>query len=244
METDPFLSVQSDVQALLQSTRHLFSSYLRIRSLSASKPRGTPSAELLQSQTELTENLETLTADIADLLESIRAIEADPYRFGLDVSEVARRKTFVRDVTREVDSMRKQIQAQTQTQSQGTSRGSHLPDPDAFGRDDDEENDAYAEFEQAQQQEMMREQDEALDGVFHTVGNLRGQAEDMGRELEEQGQMLGDIDTLADRVGGKLAVGTKRIGEVIRRGEDKYSGCCIGGLIAVLIILLILVIVI
>lgn len=243
MASDPFLSVQSDVQTLLQSTRHLFSSYLRIRSLSASNPHSsssTPSSELLQSQTELAENLDTLTADIADLLDSIRAIEADPYRFGLDVSEVTRRKTFTRDVTREVASMRAQIQTQS------TGAASRLPDPDAFGRDngDDGTDDAYAEFEQAQQQDMMREQDEAMDGVFHTVGNLRGQAEDMGRELEEQGQMLGDVDVLADRVGGKLAVGARRIGEVIRRGEDRYSGCCIAGLIAVLVILLILVIVI
>lgn len=147
----------------------------------------------------------------------------------------------MKDVADEVESMRAQIQDPNGT---ATSINSALPDPDAFGRDDEYDEDSYEANEFANQQTMMREQDEALDDVYKTVGNLRSQAEDMGRELEEQGVMLDEVDTLADRVGGKLAVGTKKIGEVIRRNEDTYSSCCIGVLILVLMILLILVIVI
>jgi hypothetical protein len=109
------------------------------------------------------------------------------------------------------------------------------------GRDDD---DAYEAFESQQQEVMLAEQDEQLDGVFQSVGVLRGQAVDMGRELEEQGQLIDEVDTLADRVGGKLQVGVKKVGEVIQRNEDGVSSCCIAVLIVVLIILLILVIVI
>jgi hypothetical protein len=74
---------------------------------------------------------------------------------------------------------------------------------------------------------MMHEQDEALDGVFRTVGNLRQQADDMGRELEEQGEMLNDVDTVADRVGGKLQTGIKKVGWVIRKNEgtDPVTHC-------------------
>ena len=109
--------------------------------------------------------------------------------------------------------------------------------------DDSGDVDPYGEFEAQAQEQMMHEQDEQLDGVFRTVGVLRNQAEDMGRELEEQGTMLEEVDTLADRVGGKLNVGVKRVGEVIRRNEDTVSSCCIGVLIMILILLLILVIV-
>jgi hypothetical protein len=66
---------------------------------------------------------------------------------------------------------------------------------------------------------MMHEQDEALDGVFRTVGNLRQQADDMGRELEEQGELLNDVDNVADRVGGKLQTGLKKVGWVIKKNE-------------------------
>jgi len=103
--------------------------------------------------------------------------------------------------------------------------------------------DSYAEFEQQQQLSMMREQDDTLDSVFHTVGNLRQQADDMGRELEEQTEMLEHVDGLADRVGGRLQTGMKRMGEVVRRNEETWSSCCIGVLILVLIILLVLVLV-
>ena len=48
--------------------------------------------------------------------------------------------------------------------------------------------DSYVVWEQEQQQVIMAEQDEVLEGVYRTVGNLREQAHEMGRELEEQAE--------------------------------------------------------
>jgi hypothetical protein len=123
--------------------------------------------------------------------------------------------------------------------------GGDLPDPSSFAIADGEGggNDYAAEFEREQQVVMMREQDEHLDGVFQTVGNLRRQADDMGRELEEQVEMLEVVDELADRVGGRLATGMDKLKYVMRRNEDRLSSCCIGVLIVVLIMLLILLLV-
>ncbi|KAJ9617051.1 hypothetical protein H2200_000772 [Cladophialophora chaetospira] len=251
---DPFLSVQSDVLTTLTSTRHLFSSYLRIRTLS---PNPT-SPELIQSRSDLQSNLETLTADLADLLDSVQAVESDPYKFGLDVAEVQRRRGFVKDVGDEVEGMRRELEgvigdthiagpatftATTNTSNNSGRAGGKLPAPASFEDEDrEDDDDPYGDFAQQQQEVMMREQDEQLDGVFQSVGVLRGQAVDMGRELEEQEVLLDDVDTLADRVGGKLQVGVKKVGEVIKRNEDSVSSCCIGVLIVVLIVLLILVI--
>ena len=247
-DADPFLSVQTDVLSTLTSTRHLFSSYLRIRTLSPSPT----SPELIQSRSDLQSNLEVLTADLVDLLDSVQAVEPDPYRFGLDVAEVQRRRGFVREVGDEVEGMRRELgsvveethiagPAPTST-GQGT-MNERFPNPAGFEDGDrDDDDDPYGDFAQQQQEVMMREQDEQLDGVFQSVGVLRGQAVDMGRELEEQGGLLDDVDTLADRVGGKLQVGVKKVGEVIKRNEDSVSSCCIGVLVVVLIILLILVI--
>lgn len=258
---DPFLSVQSDVLSTLTSTRHLFSSYLRIRTLSPSPT----SPELIQSRQDLQANLETLTADLADLLDSVAAVESDPYAFGLDVAEVQRRRGFVRDVGDEVEGMRRELEGVTEqthvagpamfTSSNNTAAANNrggaggagkaagkLPNPASFEDEEQNDDDPYGEFAAQQQEVMMREQDEQLDGVFQSVGVLRGQAEDMGRELEEQGVLLDEVDTLADRVGGKLSVGVKKVGEVIRKNEDSVSSCCIGVLIVVLIILLVLLI--
>lgn len=120
----------------------------------------------------------------------------------------------MKEVGDEIESMHEALQ---QTVHDAQKKGNMLPDPDSFEEDEDN----YAQFEQEQQMQIMNDQDEALDGVFRTVGNLRMQADDMGRELEEQGEMLKDVDTVADRVGGKLQNGMKRVNLIIKKNEGR-----------------------
>lgn len=137
--------------------------------------------------------------------------------------------------------MRQELASKSQQQKD------QLPDPSSFAIPDGEggenggvSDDYAAEFEHQQQMQMMREQDEHLDGVFQTVGVLRRQADDMGRELEEQREMLEVADDLADRVGGRLQTGMQKLQYVMRHNEDALSSCCIAVLIFVLIMLLVL----
>ncbi|KAK3901118.1 t-SNARE [Staphylotrichum tortipilum] len=258
-EEDPFLQVQQDVLTQLQSARPLFTSYLRIRSLTTSAA----SPELASARADLESSLSALAEDLADLVESVRAVESNPSQYGLSTAEVARRTRLVQEVGGEVDDMREELAKAASTTTSSTSRGAattkprpgraavndDLPDPSSFAIPDGETDNNFrdpdyaAEFEREQQVVMMREQDEHLDGVFHTVGNLRRQADDMGRELEEQAEMLQVVDELADRVGGRLQTGMEKLKYVMRRNEDRLSSCCIGVLIVVLVILLILLLV-
>ncbi|KAI1365853.1 SNARE domain-containing protein [Xylaria arbuscula] len=260
-EEDPFLQVQQDVLSQMQNARPLFASYLRIRSLS-STPAQSP--EVASARSDLESALSTLAEDLADLVESVRAVESDPSHYGLSAHEVSRRKKLVDEVGGEIEDMREELARQTATLASSSSlsgggpSGSRaaaqaraaanddLPPPSAFAIDEAasaQGDDNYAEFEHQQQLQMMRDQDQQLDGVFVTVGNLRRQADDMGRELEEQTEMLEHVDTLADRVGGRLQTGMQKLGYVMRRNEDRYSSCCIAVLITVLIILLVLLLV-
>ena len=199
----------------LKTTRALFSSYLRIRSLASSAL----SPELAQARSELEITIQDLSTDLQDLVDSVKAVEGDPFRYGLDVDEVGRRRRLVQEAGNEVESMRQELaKTITGTQSKDQGMNGTLPPPSAFDPDEPDGED-YGVFEQQRQVEMMHEQDEALDGVFKTVGNLRQQADEMGRELEEQGDMLEDADKLADRVGGKLQNGIKRVGWVIKNNE-------------------------
>lgn len=177
------------------------------------------------------------------------AVQSDPYKYGLEIEEVARRKRLVDEVGAEVEGMREELARSTSAQGQGDTKGKG-PAGGAAGRgsrfQEDEsgrDEDYAAQFEHEQQLTMLREQDTALDSVFHTVGNLRQQADDMGRELEEQAGMLEVTDQLADRVGGRLQTGMTKMKEVVRRNEDGLSSCCIAVLIFVLILLLVLVLV-
>ncbi|KAF2971799.1 hypothetical protein GQX73_g1687 [Xylaria multiplex] len=256
-EEDPFLQVQQDVLAQMQNTRPLFASYLRIRSLSSTP---TQSPEVASARSDLESALSTLAEDLVDLVESVRAVESNPSHYGLSAHEISRRKKLVDEVGGEIEDMREELARQTATLASSSSGPSgsraaaaaraaandDLPPPSAFALDETgstQGDDNYAEFEHRQQLQMMREQDQQLDGVFVTVGNLRRQADDMGRELEEQHEMLEHVDTLADRVGGRLQTGMQKLGYVMRQNEDRYSSCCIAVLITVLIILLVLLLV-
>jgi len=154
----------------------------------------------------------------------VRAIEQDPYRYGLELEEVQRRRKLVDEVGDEVEKMHQELQQAVSNAAPET-----LPNPTEFDAALEEEergrgrggDDYYASMEQQRQTELMHEQDEQLDGVFRTVGNLRQQADDMGRELEDQAVMIGEVDTLADRVGGKLANGMSRIKHIVRKNEGK-----------------------
>jgi t-SNARE syntaxin family protein len=199
-----------DVLSALNTSRPLFKSYLRIRSSASSAN----SPELREARSELEQTLQDLSQDLEDLVESVKAVEHDPYKFGLEIDEVERRRRLVKEVGDEIENMHEALQ---QTVQDAQKKGNMLPDPDSFEEDEDN----YAQFEQEQQMQIMNEQDEALDGVFRTVGNLRMQADDMGRELEEQGEMLRDVDTVADRVGGKLQTGMKKVNTIIRKNEGK-----------------------
>jgi DNA repair exonuclease SbcCD ATPase subunit len=215
----------------MATTRPLFASYLRIRSLSTNAS----SPELASARSELESALSSLADDLADLVASVQAVESEPAQFGLSAHEVMRRKRLVQEVGGEIDDMHDELAKKVDA--------SDLPDPNAFAIDGDGD-DNYAEFEQQQQMEIMHEQDQHLDGVFQTVGNLRRQADDMGRELEEQREMLEDVDNIADRVQSRLAVGVQKLGHVMRQNEDRYSSCCIAVLIFVLIVLLVLLLII
>lgn len=251
-EEDPFLQVQQDVLTQMQTVRPLFASYLRIRSLASSST----SPELASARSDLEQALAALAEDLADLVESVQAAESDPARYGLSAHEVTRRKRLVQEVGGEVEDMREEL-SKTSTGSSSSSSAAaraakaaaegDLPPPSAFAIDEggggNDNDDSYAEFEHRQQEQMMQEQEQELDGVFVTVGNLRRQADDMGRELEEQVEMLETVDTLADRVGGRLQTGMQKLNYVMRKNEDRYSSCCIAVLITVLIILLVLLLV-
>lgn len=198
--------------SLLNQTRPLFSSYLRIRSSASSAQ----SPELIEARNDLESTLKDLSDDLADLVHSVRAIEQDPYKFGVELDELERRRRLVEEVGGEVEDMREELDKKVhQAQARAANM---LPDPDTF-----EEEDGYAAFEQERQVEIMAEQDEALDGVFRTVGNLRSLADGMGQELEEQTEMLHNVDTITDRVGGKIQSGLQKVGWVIKKNEGRSA---------------------
>ncbi|KAK6354732.1 hypothetical protein TWF696_003869 [Orbilia brochopaga] len=211
---DPFIQVQQDVTALLSTARQLFSSYLRIRSLASSRT----SPELTSAHNELEGALADLEIDLEDLRLAVSEGERDPYRFGLEVEAVAKRRRWLKEVEGEINDMKEELGKEGT--AIGSSTKSRPPQITTSYEDDSAPgDDSYAQFEQLHQQELMRNQDEQLESVYRTVGNLRMQANDMSRELEDQAVIIDETDALAERVEGKLKKGMRNLTEFARANE-------------------------
>jgi t-SNARE syntaxin family protein len=96
----------------------------------------------------------------------VKAVQSDPYKYGLEIEEVSRRKRLVDEVGGEVEDMREELQ---KTLGNVAAAG-RLGGGGGGGFDSGTEvgPDYTTEFEQQQQMVMMREQDQDLEGVFRT----------------------------------------------------------------------------
>ncbi|KAF3933040.1 Syntaxin-10 [Dactylellina cionopaga] len=219
---DPFIQVQQDVIALLHTARQLFSSYLRIRSLASTRT----SPELLSAHSELEGALADLEIDLDDLRLAVSEGERDPYRFGLEVEAVAKRRRWLKEVEGEISDIKEELGKETAILS-GSAKGRQQGRAISSYEDDDSSQavggDSYAQFEQLHQQELMRTQDHQLESVSRTVVNLRMQANDMSRELEEQAVILDETDAIAERVDGKLKKGMRNLTDFARANEGKVK---------------------
>jgi len=46
---------------------------------------------------------------LTDLVESVKAVQSDPYKYGLEIEEVSRRKRLVDEVGGEVEDMHEEL---------------------------------------------------------------------------------------------------------------------------------------
>lgn len=216
----------SDVLASLNYTKSLFASHTRIyhlTSYSADNP------ELQQSHSDIENTLTELGATLEDLSDSVRETENDPYRYGIELDELGRRRQWVTEVMQEIENMKDQLRKMNATTIPGdrarTSQrasSSQLPNPSNFENIDDaqqDDPDYFVEFEQQQQLGIIADQNQQLDDVSLTVGRLRQQANTVGLELGDQSHMLMDVEQATERVGDKLKGGARAIGDVLRRNE-------------------------
>lgn len=95
-------------------------------------------------------------------------------------------------------------------------------------------------YENPFQQQMLQEQDTHLDSIHHTMTNLHAQAQIMGEELQDQGQLLDEMDGNLDSLTSKLSRGRRQLEWVYEKNKEKFNDCCILLLIIALIVLLVL----
>ena len=87
--------------------------------------------------------------------------------------------------------------------------------------------------------QVLRDQDEQLDSLGQSVGRQRVLGIQMGDELQEQNELLGDVEAGVDRHTTTLERARKRLGYVARKGKGNWSWVTIGILILVLVLLIV-----
>ncbi|KAG0045913.1 hypothetical protein BGZ83_008887 [Gryganskiella cystojenkinii] len=246
---DPFILIKNDVLSSLNNASTLFESWKRILQTVTSAEN----EELVKTKEELLQILANIEQDLEDLDDAVRAVVENPQRFNLTTRESNARKQFVDQTRRKVQDMRTTLEKPVKIGNDQLDRLALLEDPRSsspkgYQKPSRRENTMYSnakfvEQEAQQQQMLMQEQEQQLDGVMHTVLNMREIATTMNHELQDQSLLLDDLDEHVDRTAGGLQKAMKRMNRFIKDNEESKSSCCIGILVIVLIILLILVVV-
>ncbi|GAA5825429.1 hypothetical protein JCM10212_001608 [Sporobolomyces blumeae] len=256
MDDDPFYQVKAEVETALATLSSLSASYSR---LADSSP---DSQDARWTLSELKANLATIHPDLVELEESVQAVEERGIarRLGIDSQEVKRRRDFVERIKREVSSIRRQLPISSSrspspelyrtrlSQTVPTERTDPLAappptagakrDPSLSNREEDEPDDANAEFEMQQQSLLLEQQDRTLTDISGTVGMLREQAKVIGQEVFEQTGMLDELDHQVDSTSSRLARAQRKMDRFLKDNSSSPSSWFILGLIVILCILL------
>ncbi|KAF9110276.1 hypothetical protein BGX27_006573 [Mortierella sp. AM989] len=244
---DPFILIKNDILSSLNSASTLYASWKRILQTVTSADN----EELVKTKEELFQIISNVEQDLEDLDDAVKAVIENPQKFNLTTRESNARKQFVDQTRRKVQDMKTTLEKPITIGAAQIDRIALLEDagsssPRGYQKPSRRENMMYSnskfvEQEAQQQQMLMQEQDQQLDGVMTTVINMREIATTMNSELEDQSMLLDDLDEHVDRTSGSLQKAMKRMNHFIKQNEESKASCCIGILIMVLIIMLILV---
>ncbi|EJS42170.1 tlg1p [Saccharomyces arboricola H-6] len=181
---------------------------------------------------EIQDILKDVEETIVDLDRSIIVIRRD------ENEDVSDREAQVKDIRQQFDTLKSRFDRRLQEFTQTTISPEESEENSTVSNSLNGNNDGG--MSNPFQEQMLREQDVHLDGIHKTMQNLHIQAQTMGNELEDQGQLLDNMDEGMDTVVNKLARGRRQLEWVYEKNKEKYDDCCIGLLIVVLIILLVL----
>ncbi|KAI9207433.1 syntaxin 6, N-terminal-domain-containing protein [Polychytrium aggregatum] len=270
MSEDPFFAVKDEVEMAMANATQLFQNWNRLQlSVSSSTPFSQPSdafqqhsssdaEELRWTTTEIKGAIQSIELDLKDLEDTVKIVQANPERFKLDPREVVQRKDFVKKMKKTVEEMKQAVNnpstiKRTETAQRNTLLASKPSPGDKSSpqltnrqgptqQDYERRNTRFIENESLNQQQIMRHQDQQLDGISSTITGMREVATVIGMELDDQTRLIEDVDERVDTTSGKLKAGMKRLDNFIQSNSNKKQQITICILVIILIIVLVCVI--
>jgi len=246
---DPFFVVKDEVLKALTKTRGLYE-----RWRGGEEGREFRTAEEQEwAATELKNSLRSIEWDLEDLEDTVQIVEKNPTKFRIDGSELAVRKGFIEMTRDEVGQMKERIsnpvqpknndrlmvQPSTPAQHSGSGGGGGTK----YSRLPSEADSPHREFIVGleQQEQIIRRQDETLEIMTDSMGNIRSMSQHVSNELDEQAVMLDDFGAEIEHADSKLDATMKKMAKVLHLSDDRRQWMAIGALSSAMVVVLVLI---
>lgn len=187
-------------------------------------------------RSELEDDCQGLEYMINEIKRSIDAAEKNPSRFKLTKTEVENRKQWMYGVKARTDAI---LQDLTSTRH-GATEMSTASTTGKLTSAMKDENDRFINTEMAQQEVIMRRQDEDLDQLGEHVLRIGELGREMGQELDAQGQILDEMGYEIEGTQTRLAAAQKKVQYVLDRAGPKGQLIIVAILVVLLVILIVL----
>jgi len=201
--------------------------------------------------TELKNSLRSIEWDVEDLEDTIQIVEKNPTKFRIDGAELAVRKGFIESTKEEVRRMKERLTNQSRgnlerlaNPGQGETRSpihhQASSGPNKYSRIPSTADSPHREYivQLEQQQEMLRRQDETMDLMSDSMGNIRNMSEHIANELDEQAVMLDEFGAEIEHADSRLDATMKKMAKVLHLSDDRRQWMAIGALSSALLVVL------
>jgi len=189
-------------------------------------------------------SLRSIEWDLEDLEDTVQIVEKNPSKFRIDSTELAVRRTFIQTTREEVKQMKDAISAPAQGerlaagspgQGGGNSKYSRLPST----ADSPHREGFIVNLEQ--QQEVMRRQDETMEVMADSMGNIRDMSHHIANELDEQAVMLDEFGAEIEHADSRVDATLRKVAKVLHLSDDRRQWMAIGALSSAMLVVLFLI---
>ncbi|CAG9463464.1 unnamed protein product [Pedinophyceae sp. YPF-701] len=237
---DPFYLVKEEIQDTLDQVEQAFRKWQQI-------PPSTPDQDRVGRDIE--DGCGSVIWQVDELDNAVDVAERDPARFGLAKDEIQRRRDWTSKSRRRAQHMQRRVQdARRGATARGPVPGgavemSQMSNKGAPGgvAGNGHKADPFVDEERQQQQLLLRDQDEQLDGLSVQVGRIGEMGLAIGNELQEQSLMLEDLAADTDTTSSRLKATQRKIAEIMKKASMKSQFCMMGILLLLFIVLTMLV---
>jgi syntaxin 6 len=245
---DPFFVVKDEVMKALTKTRGLYD-----RWRSGEEGREFRTAEEQEwAATELKNSLRSIEWDLEDLEDTVQIVEKNPTKFRIDGAELAVRKGFIENTRDEVGQMKEKIsrpssskndRLSVQSLTVGQPSGGGGGGLTKYSRLSSETDSPHKEFiiGMEQQEQIIRQQDETLEIMTDSMGNIRSMSQHVSNELDEQAVMLDEFGAEIEHADSKLDATMKKMAKVLHLSDDRRQWMAIGALSSAMVVVLVLI---